>query len=131
MAEQIKEAYNKRNTSRAVKDIMKVVDQVNNYIQEKKPWEIVRQIGSIAIEEKIFLHSTLSISIRCFGKISILLKPILPYTCSKIERDLFNRVEPFSWKNIYKYEEEKIKNIGHLIKRMKEEDANSLVKVSK
>ena len=129
-SEQIKEAYNLRNTSRAVKEIMRLVDQINNYIQEKKPWETAKNIENISKTEVLSLHSVLSLSLRCFGKISILLKPVIPITCNKIERDFFCRKTPFLWDDIFDLRIKKIRNIGHLIKRINEEDVVSLVKAN-
>ena len=128
-SEQIKEAYNLRNTSRAVKEIMRLVDQINNYIQEKKPWETAKNIENISKTEILSLHSVLSLALRCFGKISILLKPVIPITCNKIERDFFCCNTPFLWNDIFDLRIKKIRNIGHLIKRINEEDVVNLVKV--
>ena len=88
-SEEIKEAYNRRNTSKAMREIMGLVDQINNYIQEKKPWETAKNMENISKTEILSLHSVLSLALRCFGKISILLKPVIPITCNKIERDFF------------------------------------------
>ena len=128
-SERIKEAYNLRNTSRAVKEIMQLVDQINNYIQEKKPWETAKNIENISKTEILSLHGVLSLALRCFGKISILLKPVIPITCNKIERDLFCRNTPFLWDDIFDLRIKKIRNIGHLIKRINEEDVINLVEV--
>ena len=128
-SERIKEAYNLRNTSRAVKEIMQLVDQINNYIQEKKPWETAKHIEDISKVEILSLHGVLSLALRSFGKISILLKPVLPITCNKIERDFFCRNTPFLWNDIFDLRIKKIRNIGHLIKRVNEEDVLNLVEV--
>ena len=50
--EQIKEAYNLRNTSKAIKEIMRLVDQINNYIQEKKPWDTAKNIENISKKDE-------------------------------------------------------------------------------
>ncbi len=109
---------------------MRLVDQINNYIQEKKPWETAKNIENISKTEILSLHSVLSLSLRCFGKISILLKPVIPITCNKIERDFFCSNTPFLWNDIFDLRIKKIRNIGHLIKRINEEDVASLVKVN-
>ena len=80
---------------------MRLVDQINNYIQEKKPWETAKNIENISKPEILLLHSVLSLALRCFGKISILLKPVIPITCNKIEQDFFCSNMPFSWKDIF------------------------------
>ena len=108
---------------------MQLVDQINNYIQEKKPWETAKNIENISKMEILSLHGVLSLALRCFGKISILLKPVLPITCNKIERDLFCHNTPFLWDDIFDLRIKKIRNIGHLIKRINEEDVINLVEV--
>ncbi len=127
VAEHIKDAYNKRNTSKAVKEIMGLVDQVNNFIQENKPWETSKNIANISVEEMNALHCVLSLAIRCFGKLSILLKPIIPATCDKIERELFCQGNEFLWEDIYELKIDKIKKTSHLINRISEKDVASLV----
>ena len=108
---------------------MRLVDQINNYIQEKKPWETAKNIENISKTEILLLHSVLSLALRCFGKISILLKPVIPITCNKIERDFFCSNTPFLWNDIFDLRIKKIRNIGHLIKRINEEDVINLIKV--
>ena len=77
---------------------MRLVDQINNYIQEKKPWETAKNIENISKTEILSLHSVLSLALRCFGKISILLKPVIPIKCDKIEQEFICSNMPFLWK---------------------------------
>ena len=112
-----------------MREIMGLVDQINNYIQEKKPWETAKNIENISKPEILLLHSVLSLALRCFGKISILLKPVIPITCKKIEREFFCSNAPFLWQDIFELRIKKIRKIGHLIKRINEEDVINLIKV--
>ena len=82
---------------------MQLVDQINNYIQEKNLGKLQRILKYFKMEI-LSLHGVLSLALRCFGKISILLKPVLPITCNKIERDLFCCNTPFLWEDIFDLE---------------------------
>ena len=42
---------------------MRLVDQINNYIQEKKPWETAKNIENISKTEILLLHSVLSLAL--------------------------------------------------------------------
>ena len=97
--------------------------------KKKKPWETAKNIENISKPEILLLHSVLSLALRCFGKISILLKPVIPITCDKIEQEFFCSNMPFLWKDIFDLRIKKIRNIGHLIKRINEEDVKNLIKV--
>ena len=63
---------------------MQLVDQINNYIQDKKPWETAKNIENISKVEILSLHGVLSLALRCFGKISILLKPVIQLRVIKL-----------------------------------------------
>jgi methionyl-tRNA synthetase len=89
----VKEAYQARDYSKAIKGIMGFADIVNQYIAEKKPWDLAKD--ETKTEE---LHTVCSDAIRLFKDLSVLLKPVLPKIVSEVE--MFLGVPPLQWKDV-------------------------------
>jgi methionyl-tRNA synthetase len=126
-SDEIKALYLTRNTAQAIRDIMLLVDQVNQYFQEKKPWEMIKSSGVATAAGKNYLHSVLSVAIRSFGALTILLKPVIPDTCKKIERDVFCDLKPLTWNDLESIQIKKIKKADHLLVRIKHENVSALM----
>ena len=76
----IRSAYDNREYSRAVREIMALADGVNQYADEKKPWILAKneaQSGELQI--------VCSVLINCFRLLAIYLKPILPTLVVEVE----------------------------------------------
>jgi len=89
----IAERYEKREFSRAVREIMALADRANQYIDEKKPWVIAKEEGK---EEE--LQAICSMGINLFRVLIGYLRPILPTTAEKSET--FLQVNPLSWNEL-------------------------------
>ena len=66
--------------SKAIKEIMKLADSANSYVDEKKPWILAKDEKNL--EEVIMIAST---TINLFRVINTYLKIVIPDTCSKGE----------------------------------------------
>ncbi|MET0094863.1 MAG: methionine--tRNA ligase, partial [Sedimenticola sp.] len=86
----IAERYEKREFSRAVREIMALADRANQYIDEKKPWVMAKEEGR---DQE--LHDVCSMGINLFRLLIGYLRPILPTTAEKSEA--FLQVEPLTW----------------------------------
>jgi len=86
----IAERYEKREFSRAVREIMALADRANQYIDEKKPWVIAKEEGK---EEE--LQNVCSMGINLFRLLIGYLRPILPATAEKSEA--FLQIAPLTW----------------------------------
>ncbi len=82
--------YDKREFSRAVREIMTLADRANQYIDEKKPWIMAKEEG-----KERELHEVCSMGINLFRLLIGYLRPILPATAEKSER--FLQVPPLTW----------------------------------
>jgi methionyl-tRNA synthetase len=60
-ADSIASAYENREYSRAMREIMALADKANQFIDEKQPWVIVKDI-----ERQAEVHETCTIGINCF-----------------------------------------------------------------
>lgn len=84
------DAYEKRDTARAVREIMLLADRVNEYVNEHKPWELARKEGAEAQ-----LQAVCTTCIQAFRLLSLYLKPVLPALAVQVET--FLKVGPLDW----------------------------------
>ncbi len=86
----IAECYEKREFSRAVREIMALADRANQYIDEKKPWIIAKEE-----DKEAELQAICSMGINLFRLLIGYLRPILPATAAKSEA--FLQIPPLTW----------------------------------
>ncbi len=72
-SDDIAKAYEGREFSRAVRLIMELADLANQYIDEHKPWQLVKDP-----EQSQQVQDVCSTGINCFRMLMIYLQPILP-----------------------------------------------------
>lgn len=86
----IAEAYERRELSRAAREIMALADRANRYIDEKAPWVVAKQEGRA--QE---LQDICSVGLNLFRTLIGYLSPILPGTSQAAEE--FLRIPPLTW----------------------------------
>ena len=86
----IAEHFEKREFSRAVREIMALADRANQYIDEEKPWVIAKQEG-----RDRELQAVCSMGLNLFRLLIGYLRPILPATAAASEE--FLQVPPLTW----------------------------------
>ena len=91
--EAIADHYEKREYGRAVREIMKLADRANQYIDEKQPWVVAKEEGRDAE-----LQAICSMGLNLFKVLIGYLRPILPGTAEKAEA--FLRIDPQQWDQI-------------------------------
>ncbi|WP_321149094.1 methionine--tRNA ligase [Aeromonas jandaei] len=88
----IAEAYESREFSRAIREIMALADKANRYVDDKAPWVIAKQEGADAE-----LQAVCSVGINLFRVLMAYLKPVMPLLAERAEAFL---AEPLSWDGI-------------------------------
>ena len=88
--EAIAELYERREFGHAMREIMALADQANQYIDEKKPWVIAKQEGRDAE-----LQDICSTGINLYRILIAYLKPVLPVLAEKSEA--FLNIAPLDW----------------------------------
>ena len=91
--DEVAAAYENRDYSRALRRIMEFADQANGYVNDNKPWELVKQEG-----QEARLHVVCSTAINIFKALTGLLKPVLPSLAAQVET--FLAIEPLGWDNL-------------------------------
>ena len=90
--ERIAEHYENREYNKAVREIMAQADKANVYIDENKPWVLIKQEGREDDVQKICTQG-----LNMFRLLMTWLKPILPATAEKSEAFLNTE---FTWASI-------------------------------
>lgn len=82
--------YEAREFARATRLVMELADAVNEYVDEKKPWELAKDPAQAEA-----LHWVSSVALECFRLLTLCLKPVLPATAERVEA--FLSVAPLAW----------------------------------
>ncbi|HAU4907152.1 TPA: methionine--tRNA ligase [Aeromonas hydrophila] len=88
----IAEAYESREFSRAIREIMALADKANRYVDDKAPWVIAKQEGTDAE-----LQAVCSVGINLFRVLMAYLKPVMPLLAERAEAFLG---ETLSWDGV-------------------------------
>lgn len=120
----IVQAYETRDTARAVRDIMQLCDRVNAYVDANRPWELARVEG---MAER--LHDVCTTCIEAFRVLTIYLKPILPNLAARVER--FLQTSPLSFAHAQQPlgAGHRIAAFEHLMQRVQPEQLQALFAV--
>jgi methionyl-tRNA synthetase len=78
--ELIAQLYEEREFNKAMREVVALADQANQYIDEKKPWVLAKREGS---ESEV--HAVCSVGINLFRVLMTYLKPVLPAMAAKAE----------------------------------------------
>ncbi|SDS05503.1 methionyl-tRNA synthetase [Halopseudomonas litoralis] len=89
----IAEAYEKRDFSRAMREIMALADKANAWIADMAPWALNKQEGK---QDEV--QAICSLGINLFRQLVVLLKPVLPTLAADAEA--FLNVEPLCWSDL-------------------------------
>ena len=89
-ADEIAAYYEERDTARALRLVMALADQVNQYVDQNKPWQLAQ-----SPERSDELHRVCTVLINAFRILTIYLKPVLPKLAQRAEE--FLNVSPLHW----------------------------------
>jgi methionyl-tRNA synthetase len=88
--------YESREFGKAVRRIMELADEVNQYFDANKPWELAKQHG----KNSPTLHKVCSVTLEAFRLLTIYLAPITPSLAAKAVSFLN---APFkTWRALYR-----------------------------
>jgi len=124
----IAESYEKRDYSRALREIMRLADLVNADVAAAAPWVTAKQEGD---EAKAKLHLDCSSAMEMFRLLTIYLKPVLPGLAEKIET--FLNVPALAWTSVEASFESghQINAYEHLITRLDQKFVEAMVEANK
>ena len=117
--------YEDRNYGQAMRSIMKLADKANQYIDEKKPWQLAKEEG-----KSQEVHEITSLAINLFRVLMTYLKPVLPEMAEKSEE--FLNIDSLSWNDINSpLLGHQINKFKPLMTRIEDEQIEAMVESSK
>ncbi|MCE3268468.1 MAG: methionine--tRNA ligase [Burkholderiales bacterium] len=123
--ETVAKYYTEREYNKAIRTIMAVVDEINVYVDNTKPWILAKDPAK---QEE--LHQVCSILINAFRLISIYLKPVVPDLIAKIEE--FLNISPLMWSDLNSSLcNHAIKPYSHLISRIEPKMIENMLEINK
>ena len=125
-APKIAELYEAREFGKAIREIMALTDQANQYVDSVKPWELAKQEGKDAE-----LHAACSNALNLFRLLTALLKPVLPALAANIEQ--FLNIAPLNWQDAQTLlaAGHAINAYSHLMTRVDSKQIEKLVEANK
>jgi methionyl-tRNA synthetase len=123
-AEGIAQAYEKREFSKAMRDIMALADKANFYIAEKEPWQLIKDPAKA--QE---VHEICSIGINLFRLLMIYLTPVVPALAERVQAFLNDKFEWASHQVILK--DHAITPFKALLQRIEMEKVEAMIDDSK
>jgi len=117
--------YESRRYSKAMREIMALADQANQYIDGAEPWVLIKDA-----ERKHEVQGICSQGINLFRVLIAMLKPVLPATASKSET--FLNIEPLNWESArIPLLDHEINKFKPLLTRVEDTQTESMIEDSK
>ncbi len=121
----IAKLYEARNYNQAMREIMKLADKANQYIDEHKPWQLVKEEGKEAQ-----VHDVTSLAINLFRVLMTYLKPVLPEMAKQAE-DFLN-IDVLNWNDIkHPLTKHQINKFKPLMSRIEDDQIEAVIEASK
>jgi methionyl-tRNA synthetase len=92
-AESIAERYEKREFSQAMREIMALADKANQFIDEHKPWILIKDESNLDQVQQVC-----TAGINAFRSLCVYLKPVLPQLVTEAEH--FLNIEELNWQDL-------------------------------
>ncbi|PKF51344.1 methionine--tRNA ligase [Enterovibrio nigricans] len=123
-AERIGDLYEKREYSRAIREIMALADKANQYVDEKAPWVVAKEEGKDAE-----LQAICTMGINLFRVLMAYLKPVMPELTARSEAFLN---ETLTWEGIAQpLTSHKVSAFKALFSRIDPKHVEAMVEASK
>ncbi|HYL90218.1 MAG TPA: methionine--tRNA ligase [Burkholderiales bacterium] len=124
-AGEIATLYEEREFGKALREVMRLADLANQYVDERKPWELSKKAGAEAQ-----LHEVCSTALNLFRLLTLYLKPVLPQLAAEAER--FLNVPALKWTDAREVlrEGHRIDEYRHLLGRVEQKQLDRLFDIA-
>lgn len=118
----IAESFEKRDYARALREVMRLADVANLYVNDHKPWELAKDPAQA---ER--LHVVCSTALNQFRDLSIYLQPVLPRLVAQVAA--FLKVASFAWGDLAQPlpAGQQIDAYQHLMQRIEQKQIDALL----
>ncbi|MBX3681379.1 MAG: methionine--tRNA ligase [Thauera sp.] len=119
-------AYESGDYGRALREIMRLADIANQYVNDEKPWELAKADG-----EDARLHCVCSTAINLFKALAGFLKPVLPALAAEVEA--FLQIPAMTWDDVANPlpAGHTISTYKHLMTRVERKQIDALLEANK
>ncbi len=118
-------AFEQREYAQALRQIMALADQANQYIDAQKPWVLAKDADKA---QKV--QDVCSVGLNLYRVLVCYLKPVLPKLAQESEQ--FLNIEPLQWNAIQQpLLTHRINKFNPLLTRVEQEKVNAMVEASK
>ena len=124
-APDINASFEGREYGKALRAVMELANKVNEYVDQKQPWELAKQP-----ERAAELHAVCSVTLEAFRLLTLFLKPVLPRTAENVET--FLNCGELTWNSVDNAlsSDKPINPFKHLMKRVDEKQVQQLFELS-
>ena len=124
-SESIATRYENREFSQAMREIMALADRANQFIDENKPWILIKDETQL---DKV--QQVCTVGLNAFRVLCIYLKPVLPDLAQQAEE--FLNCEPLNWQDLETpYLGKEINKFKSLMTRIEMESIDNMIEESK
>ncbi|MCP4042721.1 MAG: methionine--tRNA ligase, partial [Gammaproteobacteria bacterium] len=114
-----------REFSKAMREVMALADHANQYIDDRKPWVLIKDP-----DHRQEVQEICTVGLNLFRILMVYLKPVLPVTAGKAEE--FLNIPPLSWGDLHRpLLGHRIKQFKPLMTRVEKEKVDALVDASR
>ncbi len=120
-------AYENRDYSKAIREIMRLADLANEYVNYQAPWVLAKRDG-----QEAKLQNVCAVSLNLFRLLTLYLKPILPKLAEDVET--FLNIKPLSWTATAIHDlllKHKINDYSHLATRIDQKQIDAMIEANK
>jgi methionyl-tRNA synthetase len=114
-----------REYGKAVREVMRLADVVNQYADANKPWELAKEP-----DQSERLQQVCSELLNAFRVLTIYLRPVLPRTAQRVEQ-FMNLQGRLDWAHLAHYPRNPINPYTHLMTRIDPKQIDALVAANK
>ncbi len=125
-ADAVAQSYEARDYARALREIMRLADVANQYVNDHKPWELAKDASKEAR-----LHTVCTTALNQFRSLTIYLKPVLPQLAEQVAA--FFNLPAFSWADLARPlpAGHRIQPYQHLMQRIEPKQIEALVEANR
>ncbi len=117
--------YESREYGKALREVMALADQANQYVDDAKPWELAKNPDNDAR-----LQEVCSVALNLFRVITIFLKPVIPRIAEQVET--FLAIPSLSWNDATRIlTNHTITPYKHLLTRVDSKQITALVEANR
>ncbi|KYC28876.1 methionyl-tRNA synthetase [Sterolibacterium denitrificans] len=124
----VRDSLEARDYARALREIMRLADVANLYVNDHKPWELAKDPSA---EAEARLHAVCTTALNQFRNLTIYLKPVLPELAAQVET--FLNLPPFAWADLARplAAGHRINPYQHLMQRIDPKQIDALVEANR